>query len=120
MELGEAVRVVRSLADGIDPFSGEVFPAHTPWQNPQIVRALYMAAEVLQRAEQNQKRRKELPERTGEKWTEPEDKMLSEAFDAGEEIASLAQKYKRTTGSIWARLEKLGKVRRYYRRLEGK
>jgi len=48
MNQAEALAVVRSLANGVDPETGEVFPAEGPYQRPQTVRALYEAATALE------------------------------------------------------------------------
>lgn len=41
------ISILESLADGIDPASGEVFPGDSPYQNPDIVRALFHAVRML-------------------------------------------------------------------------
>jgi len=48
MELPEALKIVRDLADGIDPHTGEVFPTDGPYQHPQVVRALYTVLRHLE------------------------------------------------------------------------
>jgi hypothetical protein len=120
MEHSEALKIIKSLADGIDPQTGEVFPDTSPYQNPKVVRALFVAAGALEQIEEKQKRQKPLPENAGKPWTSTEDKLLSDSFDKGMSVQELAQRHKRTEWSIQARLEKLGKavpnqtfVRRY-------
>src|SRR6185295_17218553 len=51
MNQSEALSVVRSLANGVDPESGEVFAADSVYQRAQTVRALYAAAEALEKSE---------------------------------------------------------------------
>ena len=65
MQSAQALAVVRSLANGIDPESGEVFPAQSVYQRPQVVRALYEAASALERVERFERRKTELPAKTG-------------------------------------------------------
>ena len=48
MNQSEALSMVRALANGVDPASGEVFPAQSPYQRADIVRALFVAAEALE------------------------------------------------------------------------
>ena len=48
MDAAQALTVVRSLANGVDPESGEVFPPESAYQRPQEVRALYEAASALE------------------------------------------------------------------------
>ena len=83
MDQAEALSVVRSLANGVDPESGEVFSADSVYQRAQTVRALYAAAEALEKAERFERRKRELPAKTGEPWTEDEDRKLLSGFDAG-------------------------------------
>src|SRR5436305_1838010 len=51
MDQTQALAVVRSLANGVDPETGEVFPPESAYQRPQTVRALYEAAAALERQE---------------------------------------------------------------------
>ena len=83
MNQTEALSVVRSLANGVDPETGEVFPADSVYQRAQTVRALYAAAEALEKAERFERRKQQLPPKTGEPWTEDEDRKLLSGFDAG-------------------------------------
>src|SRR5881396_3634591 len=83
MEQAQALAIVRSLANGVDPETGEVFPADSAYQRPLMVRALYEAAAALERQERFDRRKKQLPAKTGEAWTEEEDRKLLSGFDAG-------------------------------------
>lgn len=109
METTEALRIIQALAEGVDPNSGEVFPNDSPYQHPQVVRALFHAIEALRRAEAAQRRKHSLPEKAGQAWVEREDKQLCEGFDRGLNIRELAEQHQRTEGAIQSRLEKLGK-----------
>ena len=53
MDQSEALSVVRSLANGVDPETGEVFAEDSVYQRAQTVRALYAAAEADAKAEDN-------------------------------------------------------------------
>ena len=110
MEPSEALRIIQSLADGIDPNTGEVFPDDSPYQHPQVLRALFVALGALGRLEESQRRAKRLPDNAGKPWNDGEDKALCDDFDAGLTTAQLAQKHQRTEGAIRSRLEKLGKI----------
>lgn len=106
----EALKIVRSLSEGVDPFTGEVFPTDSPYQNPQVVRALYAAVRLLEQSEERQRRESRLPANAGRPWTQDEDKQLVERFDASTSINDLARQHNRTQGAIQARLHKLGKI----------
>lgn len=110
METRDALRVIQSLADGVNPNTGELFSEDSPYQHPQIVRALFVAVGALQQLEDRQRRVQRLPEHAGKPWDDAEDKQLGESFDAGITVTQLARQHKRTEGAIQLRLEKLGKA----------
>ena len=110
MEATQALAVVRSLANGVDPESGEVFPAESAYQRPQTVRALYEAATALERIERFERRKAQMPAKTGEPWSEDEDRKLLGGFDAGRGLQELASAHERTMGAIRARLLKYGRI----------
>lgn len=110
MDSTQALAVVRSLANGVDPESGEVFPADSAYQRPLVVRALYEAAAALERIERFQRRKSQLPQKTGEPWTEEEDRKLLAAFDSGRALQELAAAHERTMGAVRARLLKYGRI----------
>ena len=90
MNQSEALSVVRSLANGVDPESGEVFPADSVYQRSQTVRALYAAAAALEKQEKMERKKAQLPAKTGEPWTEDEDRKLLSGFDAGRGLPEIA------------------------------
>ena len=110
MDQAQALAVVRSLADGVDPESGEVFPPESTYQRPQVVRALYAAATAMERAERSERRKAQLPAKTGEPWMEDEDRKLLAAFDAGGSLQELATAHERTQTGVRARLVKYGRL----------
>ena len=110
MNQTEALSVVRSLANGVDPESGEVFPADSVYQRAQTVRALYAAAEALEKSERFERRKQQLPAKTGEPWTEDEDRKLLSGFDAGRGLPDLAEAHQRTQTGVRARLVKYGRL----------
>ena len=110
MESTQALAVVRSLANGVDPESGEVFPPESAYQRPQVVRALYEAATALERIERFERRKAQLPSKTGEPWSEDDDRKLLAGFDAGRALQELAAVHERTMGAVRARLLKYGRI----------
>jgi hypothetical protein len=76
MDQAHALAIVRSLANGVDPESGEVFPAESAYQRSQIVRALYEAAAALERIERVERPRQQMPPKTCEPWSEEDDRKL--------------------------------------------
>ena len=110
MNQTEALSVIRSLANGVDPESGEVFPADSVYQRAPTVRALYLAADALEKAERFERRKQQLPAKTGEPWSEDEDRKLLAGFDAGRGLAELASSHQRTQTGVRARLVKYGRL----------
>lgn len=110
MESAQALAIVRSLANGVCPESGEVFPAESPYQRPLVVRALYEAAASLERQGRYDRRKAQMPSKTGEPWTEDEDRKLLAGFDAGRALQELASAHERTMGAVRARLLKYGRI----------
>lgn len=110
MDAAQALAVVRSLANGVDPESGEIFPPESTYQRPQVVRALYEAASALERQERFDRRKAQLPGKTGAPWSEEEDRKLLAAFDGGRALQELAAAHERTMGAVRARLLKYGRI----------
>jgi len=110
MQLDHALAIIRSLANGVHPISGEVMDFDGPYQHPQVVRALYEAAAALEKQERHQRRVAHMPRKTGEPWTEDEDRKLLSAFDAGRALQELAAAHERTMGAVRARLLKYGRI----------
>ena len=113
METFEALQIIESLADGVDPYTGEVFPEDSPYQNRQVVRALFMALRALERPKARQQRERRSPENAGNPWDHAEDEMLCQRFASGTTIRQLAQDHERTEGAIQSRLKRLGKLLPY-------
>lgn len=105
-----ALSILRALADGIDPHSGEVFPAGSPWQHPDTVRALFAAIAALEVSESRPARRADLPLQAGKAWNAEEDAHLREGFAAGSTAAELAEAHARSVGAIRSRLVRLGLI----------
>jgi hypothetical protein len=110
MQLDAALPIVRALADGVNPLTGEAYPEHSPYAEPRTLRALYSAVDLMQREVEREKRRERLPANFGKPWTEGEDHALVGEFDAAATMSEMARKHARTISSIRLRLEKLGKI----------
>jgi hypothetical protein len=110
MQLDAALPIVRALADGVNPVTGEAYPNESPYAEPRTLRALYTAVDYLQKEVEREKRRERLPANFGKPWTEGEDRLLVTEFDAGVPMHEIGRKHQRTQSSIRLRLEKLGKI----------
>lgn len=106
----EALEIIQALADGVNPYTGEVLSTDSILQNPQIIRALFAAIEALRAELKRQERTRNLPQRAGHPWTEQESSLLETRFDEGLSISDIAREHERTSGAIKAQLERLGKI----------
>ena len=110
MHLQSALPIVRALADGVNPHTGEPFTDDSPYVDPSTLRALFSAVELMEKETEREKRRERLPANFGKPWTEGEDHALTAEFDSGLKLPDIARKHQRTLSSIRLRLEKLGKI----------
>jgi len=110
MEIRKAFEIISILADGVDPYTGEVLPKDSPYQNVSTVRALFLAMKGLKNLEARNKRVKNLPAKAGQLWSDQEDKDLIEKFEKGMSTKELSKVHARTEGAIRSRLIKLGKL----------
>jgi hypothetical protein len=110
MKAIDALGIIKALADGVDPVSGEVFPADSPYQNALTIRALFMAVDALEAVVKKNNRKSILPERAGKSWEKTESDLLVQKFDEGMTVGELAKEHKRTRGAIESQLAKLGKI----------
>ena len=110
MDATSSIPIIEALANGVDPHTGEVFSADSPYQHPQTVRALFVAMQALERAKKSDDRIKSLPGNAGKPWPEEEDVRLVTAFDLGKTYKQIAEEHERTEYAICSRLVKLGKI----------
>jgi hypothetical protein len=102
--------IIRALAEGIDPHTGEVFPAGSVYQHADTVRALFAAVEALESVAAEARKRADLPVQAGKSWSDEEDAHLRDGFAARTPAKDLAETHGRTPGAIRARLVKLGLI----------
>lgn len=114
MEKQHTLKILNALANGVHPATGEQFAADSPYQHPDIVRALFEAVRMIEndraRAAEKSQRPASMPGNTGLRWTPEEEERLVAAFDAGKSVDDLARAHSRTRAGIEARLVKLGKL----------
>ena len=110
MQLDAALPIVRALADGVNPVTGEAYPEQSPYAEPRTLRALFSAVDLMQKEVEREKRRERLPANFGKPWNEGEDRALETEFDNALPLVDIARRHARTQSSIRLRLEKLGKI----------
>ena len=118
MDESKTVAILSALAKGVNPLTGEVFPADSPYQHADVVRALFAAVEHMSRTTQAQpssqkspsQSRSAMPSNVGKPWSEQEDRQLVTEFDRGRKPSELARDLGRTLAGIEARLERHGRL----------
>jgi hypothetical protein len=112
MDHEKALSILQNLSNGTDPFTGGAFPADSPYQHPDVVRALFQAVRAMESAVAAQKRQAARPAggNSGKPWAKEEDERLLDAFDHGRSIDDLAGAHSRSRLAIEARLARFGRV----------
>jgi hypothetical protein len=110
MDDSRAAEILKSLAAGVDPGDGTSVPASGPLQSPDVVRALFLAAETLEARTRLARRNTNLPRNAGKPWSQEEDDRLLAGFDGGIAVDALATAHERTRAGIEARLVKHGRL----------
>lgn len=118
MELSQAKSLLAVLADGANPVTGEILPAESPYNEPKIIRALFLVLNSAyvkpvkktpeERMEENLSAGR--PRMAGLPWTEEWRAELADKFEAGTPMGKLAQHFERTQGAIHAELARQGLV----------
>ena len=107
MDTEEAIKIVRALASGQNPASGETLPADDICLSAESVKALNKALSALVQQDQWERNR---PPNAFRTWTRSEDVQVCEELRQGVALEEIAKLHHRTVPAILARLMKLGKI----------
>lgn len=121
MDHPKALVILKLLSDGHDPETGKPFPPESPYQRPEVIRALFYAVRALEAGaaitetpaageKKPERPARALPGNAGKPWSKEEDERLVTGFDGGTSIEELAATHGRSKIAIEARLAKFGKV----------
>ena len=119
MELTESRNIVKTLAQGVHPTTGEAFPPESPYNDPMVMRALFSILDFAgssktPRKSVEEKRQENLdlgrPRNAGLPWTEDDRALTASQFAAGKTIEELANTLERSRGAIHAELIRQGLV----------
>ena len=111
MELNESQNIVKTLAQGVHPTTGEVFTPESPYNDPMVIRALFSILEFVKHAKKppktvEERRQQNLevgrPMNSGLPWTEEDRAIVRSGFGEGTTVESLAATLARSTGTIVA------------------
>src|SRR5882672_9068786 len=107
VDIPETLKIVRALANGVDPETGKNLDESSICRQQQVVKALNRAISSLV---QEQKREQRKPTNAFRSWTRAEDAQVCEEICSGADFREIAKAHNRTVASILARLVKLGKI----------
>jgi hypothetical protein len=107
MEIEEAIRVVRAMADGLDPETHESLAPESLCRKSLVVKALNRAVGALIAQHDREQNR---PTGAGKYWTGKEDAEVCDEVRKGMDFRDIAKAHNRSVPSIVARLVKLGKI----------
>lgn len=107
MDFDEALKIVRALANGTHPDTGEALEASSICRQPQAIKALNRAICALVEAQAREQKR---PVNAFRTWTRAEDAQVCDEVRQGKDFREIAKLHNRTVPSIVARLVKLGKI----------
>ncbi len=118
-----SLKIVEALANGINPITGELLPNESPYNHPDVIRALFATLDLVKRPpnkpskfkkslEQKQAENIEngLSKNAGLPWTDEQRLDLAKQFATGQEIKALAEVHGRTNGAITSELKKQGLI----------
>jgi hypothetical protein len=109
MEIDEALRMVRALANGTNPADGSAC-ADPILKVPKVVIALNRAAGALEVLAEREQAKLSGPANSFRYWSKGEDAQVCEELRDGLDFPQIAKKHNRSVPSIVARLIKLGKI----------
>jgi len=107
MDIAETLKIIRTLANGVDPATGNKLDDKSTCRQPQVVKALNRAISALVQEEKREQRK---PTNAFRAWTRAEDAQVCEEVRSGMDFHEIAKAHNRTVASILARLVKLGKI----------
>ena len=114
MEIEKAKEIVRLLANGTDPNTGEIFDEDSPYNHPLVIRALFTVLDHVKAPKKqnklsiDEKQAQNIasgkPRNAGLAWTEELKQEVATLFKEGQSIEELAQYFERTKGAILSEL----------------
>lgn len=112
MTKSRASAILKALATGYHPDSKEPLSNSDVLTEPDVIRALFLGANALDEDLSSDSSNKNDPSHrplgAGRPWTDEEEDILREEFDAGKSILKISEDHSRTVGGIRARLVKMG------------
>jgi len=108
MDIQRAKELLKMLADGVNPLTGEVLDYNDSCNQGEIVRALNTAVTELDKL--IAKKSRSQPDNAGKPWTKEEEDQLVKEYQSGITAIEIAKIHNRSKGAIAARLVRLGLI----------
>lgn len=105
MDIIRAKEILRMLADGVNPMTGEILPPEDSCNQADVIRALHTIIDAIPSS-----KLKPQPQNAGKPWTELEENKLLDEFDSGMTVSAIAKEHGRSKGAIESRLVARGKM----------
>ncbi|MEH6575642.1 MAG: hypothetical protein V7731_01055 [Amphritea sp.] len=115
-----ATELLETLANGVDPTTGELLPSHSPYNSPEVIRALFSCINQIKHPPKKAKKSPEerqadntargLPRNAGLPWNDEHRAELAQLFNEGNAVNTLAEKFERTRSSILSELKRQGLI----------
>ncbi|MBO7231084.1 MAG: hypothetical protein J6V20_06740 [Bacteroidaceae bacterium] len=106
MDINRAKEIISTLAEGVDPTTGELLPDNSICNNGEIVRAFYAVLNHLD----EKKPKKNMPANAGKPWTKEDEDLLVHLYQSGTAKKDICRSLQRTATGIAARLVHLGVI----------
>ena len=100
MDINKAKTILSTLAEGVDPTTGEVLPDNSVCNKGAIVRAFYAILNHLD----EKKPKKNLPANAGKPWTTEDETLLVDLYRSDAPKRDICKALQRTESGIAARL----------------
>ena len=104
MDITRAKEIISTLAEGVDPTTGEVLPHDSVCNKGEIVRAFYAVLNHLV----EKKPKKNLPANAGKPQTKEDEDLLVGLYRSGTPKREICKTMQRTESGVAARLVHLG------------
>ena len=115
MKQENVISILEALANGVDPVTGEVLPDTSPYNQPDVIRALFHATKLIPKFKaskktvedkQHENLEKGLPENHGLPWAESDIHKAVSDYQTEVKIDEIARKLSRKPSAIIGLLKK--------------
>lgn len=119
MNQEKIVTIIEALANGIDPITGEMLPDNSPYNQPEVIRALFQVTKLIPKVKkskrtteqkQQENLEKGLPKNFGLAWLEDDINSVINQYKSNITIDDIAEEQARKSSSIIGLLKKQGTI----------